>query len=195
MLLIPCTLATNLPGTQPSQHGGVGETYFKETASQSYKINDLIYLDSNGTIAVCTTSTTNSVAQLTSAVLGLAETAATGTTGTAVKFNGITPNQTYIMNAYHPTEASAVFAQTDLGTLKNIGKSASGLWHVDVRNTLVYTLPQVRIVGFPKMGLDSDGNWVTNAAVADVYGLAYVQFVPFYEISGPHQACALQLWL
>lgn len=193
MLLIPCTLATNMAGTQPIQHGGAEENFFKETASQTYKVNDLIYLDSNGTVAVCTVATTNSVDQLSSAILGLAEQAASGTTGTAVKFNAINPNQTYIMNAFHPTKASAVFAQTDLGTLRNVCKSAAGLWHVDVRNALVYTLPQVRIVGFPKAGLDTNGAYVSNAAVADVYGLAYVQFVPFYEIAGPHQACALQV--
>lgn len=193
MLLIPCTLAWPQAGTQPVQHGGAEENFYKETASQTYKVNDLIYLDGNGTVAVCTVATTNSVDQLSSAVLGLASSAATGTTNTAVKFNAIAPNQTYIMNAFHPTKASAVFAQSDLGTLRNVCKSAAGLWHVDVRNAVVYTLPQVRIVGFPKAGLDTNGNYVSNAAVADVYGLAYVQFVSQYEISGPHQASALQL--
>ena len=182
-----------MSGTQPVQHGGPEESFYKETASQAYKVSDLIYLDGNGTVAVCTTATTNSVAQLNVPILGLASSAATGTTGAAVKFNAISPNQTYIMNAFHPTQASAVFTQANLGALFNVGKSAAGLWHVDVRNTLVYTLPQVRVVGFPKAGLDTNGNYVSNAAVGDVYGLAYVQFVPFYEITGPHQASALQV--
>lgn len=192
MLKIPVTLADPVAGAQPPVRGGAEEPWFKETASQTYAVNDLVYLDGNGTVAVCTTATTNSVAQLNVPILGMPYVAATGTTGKAVRFMPITSRARYIMNAFHPTQASAVFTQANLGALFNIGKSASGLWHVDVRNSLVYTLPMVEVVGFPSQGLDSNGNYVSNAAVGDVFGLAYVRFVPWYEVSGPHYTVALQ---
>lgn len=196
MLLIPPTLAYPLPGTQPAEHGGPEEPYYKETASQTYVVGDLIYLDANGTIAVATTATVGGVSQLNSAILGLPNAAATGTTGAKVKFQAITPTQTYVMNAYHSTKASAVFTQSQLGTRFNIVKSAAGLWHVDVKNAVSIAVPMVRLVGFPQAGLDTNGNFVNNANVGDVYGLAYVQFEPFYYTGGVTSvADALQMWL
>lgn len=192
MLKIPVTLADPLSGTEPPVRGGPEEPWFKETASQTYSVNDLVYLDTNGTIAICTTASTNSVNQLNVPILGMPYVAATGTTGKTVRFQPITSRARYIMNAFHPTAASAVFSQAQLGTLLNVCKSAAGLWAVDVRNTLVYTLPMVQILGFPAAGLDSNGNYVSNAAVGDVNGLAFVRFVPWYEVSGPHYTTALQ---
>lgn len=193
MLLIPPTLAFPMTGTQPVQHGGSAEPYFKETAAQTYLVGDLIYLDTNGTIAVCTTASVGGVNQLNSAILGQPDQAAAGVAGTAVPFRAIVPGDTYIMNAYHSTKASAVFTQSQLGTRLNIVKSAAGLWHVDVKNALSDASPMVRIVGFPGAGLDTNGNFVNNAAVGDVYGLAYVQFRPTYT-STDDQLDALQMW-
>jgi hypothetical protein len=182
MILQPATLAFPKPGNQTAQHGGSAEPWFKETAAQTYVAQDLIYIDANGTIAVCTTATTNSVAQLNSAILGQPSVKATGVTGALVAFAAIGPAETYMMNAFHTTAASAVFAQTDLGLRFNVCKSAAGLWHVDKRNAVVTTLPMVRVVGFPSAGLNSTGLWVTNAGVGDVFGLAYVQFEPYYYV-------------
>lgn len=195
MLLIPPTLAYPVAGTQPAQHGGAMEPYFKETAGQSYLVGDLIYLDGNGTVAVCTTATVGGVSQLNVPILGLPDAAASGVTGKVVGFMAITPRDTFIMNAYHSTKASAVFAQTDLGLRFNIVKSAAGLWHVDKVNAVAATAPMVRVVGFPAQGLDTNGIPVNNGAVGDVYGLAYVQFVPHFE-TGAVTAVkdALQLW-
>ena len=207
MLLIPVTLDYPLSGTQPANHGTkvvdpnnvpalVSESYFKETASQSYVVGDLIYVDgANGTIAVCTTATTAGMAQLTSPILGQPGNKATGVTGAPVAFAAFQPTSTYIMNAFHTTPASAVFTQAMLMDRFNIVKSAAGLWHVDVLNAVVSTLPMVRIVGFPQSGLDSTGTQVVGNGPGDINGLAYVQFVPTFTTGAVTGLLdALQMW-
>jgi hypothetical protein len=205
MLLISPTLEYPLTGTQPAQHGTkvttvtappvIAEGYFKETASQTYIDGDLIYLDSNGTIAICTVATVGGVSQLNSQILGQPDSAATGVAGTTVGFQVIQPTSVYTMNVFHSTQASAVTTQAMLGTKRNIVKSAAGLWHVDITNAFANTVPSVTIVGFPQSGLDTNGNFINNAAVADVYGLVAVRFNPFY-VTGAVTALndALQLW-
>lgn len=172
-----------LPGTQPVMHGGPEETYYKETASQTYAVGDLIYLDANGTIAKCTVSSL----QLNSAILGQPDLAASGVTGAQVKFHAILPSEVYIMQAWNGTPASATFAQTDLGATFNIIKPTAapgtGFWMVDKINAVVTTLPRVKVIGFPTAGIDTNGNWVTNVAIGDVYQPAYVMFLPFYQVA------------
>lgn len=185
----PKLVNTTLPGVMPGVHGGAMASYFKETASQSWVAGDLIYLDTNGTLAICTTSSN----QLNSAIAGQALYSATGVTGTAVQFHPIRADEVYLMNVYHSTAASAVTAQTLLANNSGVGYavirasdgSASGnCWMVDIENTAnledaTHNLARVKIVGFElQTAIDSTGNQVV-PALGDIYGLVKVQFLTF----------------
>lgn len=146
--------------------------YIKETASQTYGIGDLVYLDSNGTVAICT-KTSN---KLNSAVLGVAARAASGTTGAPTYVMTIRPCDVFIMNVYHSTAASSVSALTQLGTVRGIinVSGTSNRWAVDIENTAEdasTALGYVRIVGFPT----GTYNGVVQT-IGDTNGLVLVQF-------------------
>src|SRR5260370_111721 len=136
-----------LPGTQPIVRGGPEEPWYKETASQTYGVGDLVYLDSNGTVAICTVASL----QLNSAILGQPTRPASGVTGTQVEFHAIHPNDIYVMQAWHGTPASAVFAQTDMGLTFNVIKPTAapgtGTWMVDKINAVSVSLPRVKLIG------------------------------------------------
>jgi hypothetical protein len=153
--------------------GGPEANWFKETASQTYGIGDLLYLDSNGTVAICT----NSSNKLNSAIAGIATKAATGTTGTAVHMKVIQPTDIYCMNVYHGTAASAITAQTQLGVSYGIILNSSK-WAVDIENTTIEdgttALGKVTVVGFPVYSPDG-----VRCAIGDTYGLVLVKFLPF----------------
>lgn len=140
-------------------------------------VGDLIYLDSNGTLAVCGVTST----KLNTAIAGQACEAATGVTGTAVKFRAIRPDDIYAMNVFHATAASAITAQTQMGSVFGIIKpTASGSkWQVDIENTTTEdgttALAKVMVVGFPSIN-PADG--VANT-IGDIYGLVLVRFLPF----------------
>jgi hypothetical protein len=97
----------NMFGLKAPLFGGPERPLLKETASQTYTAGDLLYIDSNGTVAICTTSSD----ALNVTVLGQATKAATGVTGATVRFRAIIPGDIYLMNAFHTTSASAVAAQ------------------------------------------------------------------------------------
>lgn len=195
-LINPQLVGTNLGGSviAPGQFGnqaGTEENEYKETASQTYGVGDLVYLDTNGTVAICTTTagaTGGNV--LNSAVLGQAEKAATGTTGAQAVGHFIRPDDIYIMNIYHHTAASATSNQNQLGTVRGIQKTVSTdntqsavVWAVDIENAVENTTlsnAYVQIVGFPKTGTLSDGTLTqSGAGPGDTYGLVYVKFLPY----------------
>lgn len=168
--------------------GGAEMPLFKETASQSYKVNDLVYLDSNGTVAICTTTSH----KLNSAVLGLAQTAATGVTGAQVKVRPITRNDRFLVSVFHTTAASAVTAQTQLGGIYGLyydtaalPTGTTGLWCLDLVNTSPETggaLAYVQVVQIPTTGifkpLSGTGGSFANPAIGDVYAPVVVKFLP-----------------
>lgn len=189
-LIQPQLANTALPGVEPLQQGGAEQPWFKETASQTWGIGDLIYIDTNGTLAICTNGSgiTNGNV-LSSVVAGQAQAAASGTTGKAVSFHAIRSDDVYIMNVFHATLASAVLAATLVGTRKGIRYTVSGdgagittgIWCVDLQNAVESTNnagAYVKIVGFPQTGVNSAGT-VVNTTTTDTYGLVYVQFLPF----------------
>lgn len=160
--------------------GGLEYPHFKETASQVYVKGDLLYLDSNGTIALCTL--TGQV--LNSRIAGHAETAATGVTGTNVFMQVIKPTDIWCMNVMHATPASAITAQTQLGSLFGLRRdtvSGNGtlLWGVDIENAVTGAtadLARVKVVGFPLKN-PFDAGSLTRPAIGDIYGLVLVQFI------------------
>lgn len=160
--------------------GGEEYPHFKETASQSYNIGDLVYLDSNGTVAICTVSTD----RLNSKILGLAVKEATGTTGDDVLIQVIRPGDYFIMGVHHGTEASAVTAQTQLGAVFGVDKqtvtgNGTSIWCVNIEDAVTEAdadLARVRCVGFPLKN-PFDAGSLTRPAIGDVYGLMIVQFL------------------
>jgi hypothetical protein len=148
--------------------------YLKETASQAYVAGDLVYLDSNGTVAICT-KTSN---KLNSSILGIALRAASGTTGMPVYVRPIRPCDLYVMNVFHGTPASSVTAQTQLGLVYGIFNTTttSGKWCVDIQNTTTEdgstALAKVQVVGFPVGTLF--GNLQT---IGDTNGFVIVRFL------------------
>lgn len=150
------------------------EPYIKETASQTYDVGDLVYLDSNGTIAICTTTSS----KLNSAILGIAAKDATGTTGAPAFVHVIRESDVYVMNVLHSTVASSVTNQDQMGDVYGIILS-SGKWRVDIENTTVEdgatALARVKIVGFP---VQTKHNNVVST-IGDTHGLVLVKFLPF----------------
>lgn len=174
----PRFLRSTLPGIEPAIYGGPETTHYKETASQSYEVGDLVYIDSNGTIAICT----NTSNRLNSAIAGLATKAATGTTGAQAFLRAIRPDEQFVMNVFHSTPATSVTNQDQVGDVYGI-INTSDIWAVDIENTTVedgsVALAYVKVVGFPTGGwyLNSSGNYV-QSAIGDTNGLVVVQFLP-----------------
>lgn len=167
-------------GSEPEQRGGLMENYIKEAASQTYVVNDLVYLvDGAGTLAICTVAST----RLDSKIAGLAKRAATGVTSTAAEVHAIRADDEFLMNVYHSTAALAITALTQFGVQYGIIKpSASGKWHVDIENTTdiedaTHSLARVEVVGFEtQYGIDSTGQAIS-PAIGDTYGLVRVKFL------------------
>ena len=168
----PYWAGNSLNATEPLFHGGPEALHWKETASQSYGVGDLLYLDTNGTIAICTlTGTIHN-----SAIIGQAITAATGTTGASVFLRVIRPDDLFVMNVTHTTVASAVTVQTLLGLRKGLQKLVS-CWGADIENAVegaADALARVKIVDFPLRSPSGE-----TVAIGDVLGLELVNFVPF----------------
>lgn len=156
--------------------GAGEEPYIKETASQTYRIGDLVYLDTNGTVAIVTESTDT----VDSPILGLAARAASGTTGAPAYVQVIHPDDEYLMQVFHATPASAVTAQTMLGVAGYpIIKDESGndTYHIDLATTAESgdaALAKVRVVGFPDRAPDGTVN-----TIGDTYGWCIVKFLEF----------------
>jgi hypothetical protein len=130
--------------------GGENPT-LKETASQSYRVGDLVYIDSNGTVAIVTESTDT----VNSAILGQAARAATGVTGAPTYVQCWRPEDRYLMQVYHATPASAVTALTQRGQVYSIIKDESGndTYHVDIETdpeSGTVALARVMVVDFPE---------------------------------------------
>lgn len=176
----PFWFGNNLNATCPLMAGGPEYPHFKETAGQTFRIGDLIYLDTNGTLAVCTL--TGSV--LNSKIAGIATKAASGVTGDQVYFHAIRPDDIWCMNVMHGTPASAITAQTQLGSVFGVRKdtvSGNGtlIWSVDIENAVTGAtadLARVKVVGFPLKN-PFDAGSLTRPAIGDVYGLVLVQFI------------------
>lgn len=160
--------------------GGPEYPHFKETASQSYKAGDLVYLDTNGTVAICTLSTD----RLNSKVLGIAVKNATGTTGNEVYIQVIRPTDIFCMGVHHGTEASAVTAQTQLGSIFGVDKqtvsgNGTAIWCVNIEDAVTGAssdLARVKCVNFPLKNWFDAGS-LTRPAIGDIYGLMLVQFI------------------
>lgn len=188
----PALYGSNLPGVSPWLRGDAqktgSENYFKETAGQTWTVNDFIYLDANGTLAIATTMGNN----LNSAVAAIAEYPASGVTGAPVLVRALRKDDILVMNVFHTTPSSAVTAQTQLGAVFPIINSVAapaagtgGKWCVDIQTAAfedaTHALAKVICVGFYQ------GSTNTNDApskpvistIGDVYGLILVKFVDF----------------
>ncbi len=169
---------------EPEFVGGLEASYYKETASQTYKVGDLVYTTTAGTVSVCTTST----GKLDGLVLGQANKAATGVTGASVHLSVIRPSDKFIMNVYHGTVGLAVTAITQLHAVFGVIQipttfGTTSKWHVDIENTPEASssaLGCVRVVGFPSKGPNGADNTIPIVGTTgDTYGFVYVQFLPF----------------
>ncbi len=194
-LILPQLVNDSIPGVQPQQRGGAMDPTFIEAASQTYRVNDLIYVDTSGNTAICTV---NGSVQLDGEIAGLASSAATGTTGATANLHVIRANDVVLMNVYHATPASAVGTQAMVGDVFAIIKPvATGKWHVDITNAVegaTDALARVRCIGFEtNKAIDSTGTWIT-PALTDIYALMKVHFLPLSAASDsdPFQKRILQ---
>lgn len=175
--------------SSPRFAGGPEYPHFKETAGQSYGIGDFLYIDSSGTIAICTVDGSSI---LSSRLAGQATAKATGVTGTGVHFRIITEQDLFIFNVYHGTAASAITAQTQLGTRRQL-KKINSVWRVDIENSIegaTDSAGQVTIVNFPLRHPDG-----TKVAIGDVNGLVLCHFnnVSIASDGNPNTPGLLQL--
>lgn len=188
---------SSLPGTMPWLRGDAQKTgtenFFKETAGQTYTVGDLVYLDSNGTVALCTNSSNN----LNSAIAGQAETPATGVTGAPVLIRAIRRDDIFRMSVWHSTAASAVLALTQLGVVYRVRYDTAALvagtggkWVVDIENTTIedttHALGKVQVVGFYQGEVFTNDSpsksvqpSVNSGAFTDIYGQVLVKFIDF----------------
>ena len=163
-----------------------GNTYKSliETALQTYKQNDLVYIDSNGTIAIATTSS----GKQDSALLGQAARAATGTTGAAAYVIPFRPGDVYAFNLWHSTAASAVGTQATYA-VKNYGlfwdanplgtgTGTNSKWVVDLVNTTTedgsVALAKVKVIDCPAFAFDGATN-----VIGDIYAVVHCIIMPF----------------
>lgn len=156
--------------------GGPEYTHIKETASQSYGIGDLLYADSNGTIAIATVDS-GTPTLLSSPVAGIAIKKATGTTGQNVLFPAILCTDLFFMNVHHETPSSAVTAQTDLFDVRSVCKS-SGYWKVSkdaAGESATLAVGHVSILGFPLRHPIGQ----TLVTIGDIGGLVLVKWNVF----------------
>lgn len=156
--------------------GGGENPTLKEAASQTYRVGDLVYLDSNGLVAIVTESTDT----VNSEILGFAARAATGTTSAPAYVQIIRPEDRYLMQVFHATPASAVTNQNQLQDVFPIIKDENGndTYHIDLATTAessTVALARVRVVGFPENEIING----VKSAVGDTYGWAIVKFLEF----------------
>jgi hypothetical protein len=166
--------------------GGPEAPLYKETASQSWGIGDLIYLDSNGTLAIC--AVTSDV--MTSAIAGQATKAAIGgSTVNPVHFRPIIPGDLYEINLFHLTVALAVGTLAMQGTVRGLfwkdgalgvttNTGSTKKWVIDL-NTAVEgaadSNARVRIIHFPER---PRGGAAANA-FGDIYAVALCMFLGY----------------
>lgn len=148
----------------------------KETASQTYRVGDLVYKDSNGTVALVTESTDT----VDSPILGQAAKPASGSTGEPAYVLVWREEDRFLMQVFHATPASAVTALTQNGVSYPIIKDESGndTYHVDITTTgesATVALLKVMVVGFP------EGQIINGivSTVGDRYGWVIVKPLPF----------------
>lgn len=157
----------NMFGIPRVQRGGSEEQgYFCEGASQSWEAGDLVYIASDGYIKAAVDTSGAEIA-------GIAQQAATGTTGEPVRFWPIRSSDVFLMQAYHSTPGSAVTALTDVGSRKRIILS-SGNCYVDYENTTLEdatnAYPTVTVMGI------ATATDMVGAALGDTYGYVYATF-------------------
>lgn len=138
-------------------------------------MGDLVYLDSNGTVAICGTTSH----KLNTPILGVAQQAATGVTGNQVRVRVINPSDVWVMNGFHTTVATSASAQTMLQPNVPFGiyydtaalpTGTGGKWCVDLINTSPETggtLARLQVVGFV---LDPDTDIVLTSGLATTAG-------------------------
>ncbi len=165
-------------------------TYVIETASQTFGVDDFVYFDANGTIAICTTTSN----RLNSAIGGLAGQKASGVTGNPVLVNRIRPDTVLRMSVFHTTPSLAVAGQAAMGGVYGVFNlvtavptGTGGIWAVDLINTATmedttHALAKVQVVGFyqgrvftsASPSVEVDANYLT-----DIYGQVLVKVVSF----------------
>lgn len=152
-----------------------------ETASQTYDAGDLVYIDSNGTIAIATTSSGSQ----NSSLLGIAARDATGTTGAVAYVYPFRPGDVYAFNLFHTTAASAVGTQTRYGETYGIyydtaaaPTGTGGAWCVDLITTTLEdattAVKKVMVMDAPDRGFDGAAN-----VIGDIYAVVHCIIVPW----------------
>lgn len=163
------TYMGNFYGLKTPMWGGIEKPSFAiETASQSWTVGDLIYIDTNGTMAICTVSSD----RMDGFIAGQATKKATGTTGAAVHFRPIIHGDLYNMNLFHTTPASAVGTQAIFDDVRGLwwkagalGSNTNSNWVVDMINTVegsTDTSGRVRIIDCPQRRSDGTLNVITD---------------------------------
>lgn len=159
---------SNMLGGAPTVRfgGGIEDSKFIEAASQTYKTQDFVYIDSSGNTAI---ATVDGSGILNTPIAGLAAADASGVTGAKARVVIVTEMDLIEMNLWHSTAASSALARTMLGKMYGIEKQAN-IWSVDLETSTEpgsgTPLIKVKIVDFL-----SD--------IGDIYPRVLVRFLPF----------------
>lgn len=115
-----------------------------EAASQTYKPMDFL-IDSSGSLAIgCAT---NASIATSSTIIGLADSAASGTTAARAPFIPVDEDVLVRLPVYHGTPASATTAVTQIGSTFNLFRSTANAWFCDISST---TAPYFTVVDIDK---------------------------------------------
>lgn len=153
------------------QRDGIGEA-----ATQTYTIGELVYFASGNVTRVGLAGAAPN--QINTAILGTALQAGANlaSAGGNPQVRIIHPGDIYIGNVYHTNAALAVTAQTDIGSVFGLYRTAAGQIYLDKINTVEgagNVLGRVMAMGIPEL---VDG--VTNT-VADTYGFVTFRFLEY----------------
>lgn len=127
---MPSTLTRDIP----RRRGSWQVQYFPEAASSTFKVGDIVVVNSSGQVAIGAAAgndMTNSVK-----FLGIAGEAASGTTNTNIKvYVPAASDAHFLLPVEHATAASAVTAETQVDETFVLTHTTAGVWGVAIDTT------------------------------------------------------------
>lgn len=164
---MPTSLTRDIPRRRNNKNWTV--QYFPEAASQSFKIGDIVQLNSSGQVAIGATAGNDMTAASNLRPLGIVSQDATGVTNSKIKVLVPHNGAQFLLPVEHATPASAVTAESQTYKTAVTGgyvltHTSGGVWAVAIDTT---TNPIVNIMDICE-----------DYPVGEQYGTVWVSFLP-----------------
>lgn len=134
-------MPTSLIRDIPRRKGCWKVQYFPEAASQTFKVGDIVLLNSSGQVAIGAAAGNDMTSASNVRFLGIAAQAATGTTNTSLKVHVMGAEDAwFLLPVEHATPASAVTAESQTYKTASTGgycltHTSAGVWGVTIDTT------------------------------------------------------------